>query len=193
MNAELFTDISQIKGLIKRADDKGITRNLINKFVELQKIRIPFYLTLDDFDEILHWKLRKQYRRQLKFRERNTDQNVQIITKAAFEIKHHNSDIETELKIKVLTALSGVEIPVASAILALCNPNLYSVIDVRNWRQIYSGVTQKTSYSIKEYNDYLKIIRELADKFSLTPQEIDVAIWQFDREINSTPSVKKSF
>ena len=133
-------------------------------------------------DLILKWKLRGQYHRQKTIRQRNTDNNIRQITLAAFNVVHENDDYETALKLKLLTVLSGVEIPVASAILTLCFPNLYSVIDIRNWRQLYAESSNKTSYTIKEYLNYLLEIRKLAAQFEVTPQEIDLAIWQFDDE-----------
>ncbi|MFI5196757.1 MAG: hypothetical protein ACHQD8_06685, partial [Chitinophagales bacterium] len=72
------------------------------------------------------------------------------------------------------------------AILTLCFPKYYAVIDVRNWRQIMDK-KPITTYSIKDYIEYLRKIKRLANKFEVTPQEIDLAIWQFDKE--NGPSV----
>jgi len=94
-------------------------------------------LTFDELECILRWKLISQFGRQKKIREKNTDNNVRIITKAAFAVSHTEKDFEIILKLKILTTLTGVEIPVASAILTICYPELYSVIDFRNWRQVY--------------------------------------------------------
>lgn len=93
---------------------------------------------------------------------------------------HINKNIETTLKLKTLTLLYGVEIPVASSILTLCYSENYSVIDFRNWREIFKSSIKKTYYSTKEYNEYLKRIKFLANKFKFTTQEIDMAIWQKD-------------
>lgn len=183
---QLFKDKTEVQELLKRSVDKEITKNLIFKFEILKQNRNPFYLNIDELDEILQWKLRGQYNRQQKIREINNDFNVTTITKAAFAIFHSDKDIETTLRLKILTTLTGVEIPVASAILTLCFPNLYSVIDFRNWRQIYNN-GKKTSYSTKEYINYLEIIKQLATEFDVTPQEIDIAIWQKDIEKNIDP------
>lgn len=180
---QLFKDKTEVQELLKRSVDKEITKNLISKFERLKENRNPFYLNLEELDDILHWKLRGQYSRQQKKREKNSDLNVTTITKAAFAVIHSDKDIETSLKLKLLSTLTGVEIPVASAILTLCYPNLYSVIDFRNWRQIYKTERQKTTYSTKEYIDYLKIIKQWAKEFDVTPQEIDIAIWQKDIEM----------
>jgi len=181
----LFKDKAEVQELLKRADDKELTKVLTSKFEKLKENRNPFYLNLEELKDILKWKLRGQYGRQQKKREINNDLNVIVITKAAFAVSHSDKEIETTLRLKILSSLTGVEIPVASAILTLCYPSLYSVIDFRNWRQIYKTEKQKTTYSTKEYIDYLKIIKQWAKEFDVTPQEIDIAIWQKDIELNN--------
>ena len=176
---KLFNSKEQVLDLIEKADPHKESEILILKFRELQKHRIPFFLTVDELEEIFKWKLRGQFHRQTAIRKRNSPQNVILLTQTAFAIEHKDEKYETELKIKILTALSGVEIPVASAILTLCFPSLYAVIDFKNWRQIY-GPDKKPSYTTKTYNDYLSTIRGYALEFDLTPQEIDMAIWQLD-------------
>lgn len=178
----LFENQEQIKELIQRADNEGETKRLTEKFKRLKKERNEFYLTLPELEEIFKWKLRSQYGRQTKQRSVNTNENIISITRTAFGIIHSDEDYETKLKLKLLTSIAGVEIPVASAILTLCYPQKYSVIDFRNWKQIYKSEQKKTNYTSKEYIEYLKIIRNLAKHFKMTPQEIDIAIWQKDRE-----------
>ena len=180
--SSLFQSANQVQDLIKRADDDQETKRLINKFKTLKETRVPFYLTIEDFDEILRWKLRQQYGRQSKYREQNKDHNVRAITQTAFAIQHSDKDYETELRLKLLITLSGVEVPVASAIMTLCYPDRYSVIDFRNWRQIYRGSIEKNYYTPKEYIKYLSIIKQIAANFNITPQEVDMAIWQYDIE-----------
>ena len=176
----LFKDKKQIEELINQADDKSETKNLTQQFDKLKQTRTPFYLTATELERILAWKLRTQFGRQIKIRLNNTEENIQLITKTAFLLTHKNKDIETALKLKSLTLLYGVEIPVASSILTLCYPKNYSVIDFRNWRQIFKPSTKKTYYTTNEYNDYLKRIKYLANKFNFTTQQIDMAIWQKD-------------
>ena len=176
----LFKDKIQIEKLINQADDKNETKSLIQQFERLKQNRTPFYLTAKELEQILNWKLRTQFGRQTKIRQNNTEENIQLITKTAFLLTHQNEEIETALKLKSLTLLYGVEIPVASSILTLCYPEKYSVIDFRNWRQIFNQKTKKSYYSTNEYNEYLKRIKYLAAKFNFTTQQIDIAIWQKD-------------
>jgi len=178
----LFKNKQQILSIIKKADDYTETQELILLFQKLKAKRKEFYITLDELDLILRWKLRDQYNRQKSIRLKNTNDIVVAITKTAFSINHTDKEFETALKLKLLSTLVGVEIPVASAILTICYPELYSVIDVRNWRQVFPKEPQKNYYSTKEYWEYLNIIRDMAKKFELTPQQIDLAIWQKDQD-----------
>lgn len=177
---KLFTERKQIEELINQADENNKTKELIKQIDNLKKMRTPFYLTANELEQILKWKLRTQYGRQTKIRMNNTDGNIVLITKTAFLLTHNDKDIETALKLKSLTLLYGVEIPVASSILTLCYPDNYSVVDFRNWRQIFNPNMKKTYYTTNEYNEYLKRIKYFANKFEFTTQQIDMAIWQKD-------------
>lgn len=180
----LFSSKDEIMSLLERADNKDATKRITFNMQKLKETRDPFYLQINELQDILEWKLRGQIGRQLTRRDANTSENIIIITKAAFSVTHKNIDIETDLRLRILTSLSGVAVPVASAILTLCFPSQYSVIDFRNWRQIYGTLPSKTTPSIKEYIDYLKIIKAMATEFKVTPQEIDIALWQRDIECN---------
>lgn len=179
-----FKDKSEIKDLVKRADNHTETQRLTTMFQQLKNEREEFYLEENELEEILKWKLRSQYGRQKAKRKVNTPKNINAITKVAFNISHNDNDIETALKLKLLSTLTGVEIPVASAILTLCYPQKYVVIDFRNWRQVYKSDKTKTTYTTADYIKYLKHIQEQAKKYGVTPQEFDIAIWQKDIESN---------
>ena len=146
----------------------------------LKQVRNPFYLDLNDFDRILRWKLRQQYARQKSLRSKNTEGIIKDITCLAFNISHEDEDYELEFRLRLLTTLRGVGIPVASAVLALCYPEQYAVIDFRGWRQIF-GV-EKRNFSINDYKRYLKEIKILAAELGWLPQEVDLAIWEYDRQ-----------
>jgi len=113
-------------------------------------------------------------------RSKNTEDIIRDITCLAFNISHEDEDYELELRLRLLTALRGVEIPVASAVLALCYPEQYAVIDFRVWRQIF-GV-EKRNFSINDYKRYLKEIKRLAAELGWLPQEVDLVIWEYDRQ-----------
>lgn len=73
--------------------------------------------------------------------------------------------------------------PVASAVLALVFPEKYAVIDVRVWRQIFGE--EKTTFTLADYQRYLPEVKRLASELGWTVQEVDLAIWDYDRVHNA--------
>lgn len=163
----------------KTSDDEE-TNRLKSDFAALRKERSLFYLTGDDLDKVLKWKLRGQYGRQFQRRKDNTDEIVKSVTELGLNICHDDKNYELELRLKILTALHGVEIPVASAILALVYPEEYAVIDRLNWCVLYDEA--KASFTINQYKKYLLDIKSLAEKLKWYPQEVDSAIWAYAEE-----------
>jgi len=137
------------------------------------------YLTLDEFDRVLQWKLRGQYGRHQERRKANTDDVIRVVTGAALSIEHPDKDYEIELRFGILGALRGVGVPVASAILALVFPERYAVIDFRGWRQVFGE--DKEQFSVSDYKRYLPRIQNLAQELGWPVQEVDLAIWEYDR------------
>jgi hypothetical protein len=45
------------------SDDYALTEQLKAHFAQMKQERYPMYLTLDEFDRVLRWKLRGQYGR----------------------------------------------------------------------------------------------------------------------------------
>jgi len=174
--------VSQIKDLISRADDYDETKRLINKIDGLKTAREPFYLDINELDDIFHWKLRGQYSRQKRNTQLNTDELVRDVTKYAFSISGSDESNVVKLMLKALIILHGVQIPVASAIMTLCYPEKYCVVDFRGWRQVYGKEKEHGNYTITEYLEYWTIIKCTANKYGVTPQELDMALWQYDIE-----------
>lgn len=177
-----FTCRNQILNLIERADDNFETKNLISYFSSLKSQRIPMFLDNIDIEKVFKWKLRSQFGRQKILRQSNTDEVIQKVTSLAFGIEHTDNDYEIELKLKILSSLRGVEIPVASAILTLVYPDKFAVIDFRVWKQLFK--VKKSSYTTKDYLKYYQKAKYLSEKYNLSLQQIDMAIWQYDKETN---------
>jgi hypothetical protein len=168
-----------IRHLRRSADDYDDAENLKAAFVKLRAERVQMFLTGQEFDEILHWKLRGQYGRQRALRTANTEEVIRTVTQAAFSVSHADADYLLELRVGILCVLKGVAVPVASAILALVFPDQYAVIDFRNWRQVFDD--RRTAFSISDYKRYMMEIRKLSRELSWPVQEVDLAIWEYDR------------
>jgi hypothetical protein len=79
----------------------------------------------------------------------------------------------------LLVALPGVGVPVASAVLALTDPERYCVIDFRGWRTVFDE--ERTAFSIRDYLRYRGEVARVAVNLGWPVQETDLAIWEYDR------------
>jgi thermostable 8-oxoguanine DNA glycosylase len=178
-----FKDKQEILDLVARAGNYKDTVALNEMMLRLKKERQELYLDETEFNAILKWKLRQQYGRQEAKRKANTPENIEATTKLCFNIPQLQDNVhDTRLRVHVLTALQGVGVPVASAILTFWKPETYAVIDFRNWRQLFEGPRAATTCSVKEYLAYLKVLQEMAAHHGVTMQQLDIAIWQKDIE-----------
>lgn len=159
---------------------KGLKRVI----AALRSERDPFYLRWEEAARIVHRKLDDQYARNRSRWERNLNAGdaVGTATKAAFAINSNDGDLEIVLRLGILTSLSGVAIPIASAFLALVGPEKYAVIDFRGWRQVFGGHPddRKTDFTVPQYRRYLTRVRQLAPQLGWQPEEVDLAIWAYD-------------
>jgi len=169
----------QIKPLLGSAIDVAETDSLKSRLTALRRSRSPFHLTAAEFEEILEWKLTHQIERQREYRRQNNDAVICSVTALALTITHSDPDYQLELRVSILCALRGVGVPVASAVLALCFPDEYAVIDFRNWRQLFE--TERNSFDISAYKRYMREVRRLSGELGRSVQEVDHAIWEFDR------------
>jgi thermostable 8-oxoguanine DNA glycosylase len=180
-----FKDKQEILDLVEKADNREDTLRLNARMQALKAERTAFYLTASEFDDILRWKLRQQYGRQEAKRKVNTPENIEATTMLCFNIPQLQDNVhDTRLRVHVLTALPGVGVPVASAILTFWKPDTYAVIDFRNWRQLFEGPRTATTYSVREYLTYLETLEALATKFQVSMQQLDIAIWKKDMDLN---------
>jgi len=169
----------QIAPLYKQAADYEETERLKAKLAQLRRERQPLYLTATELEEILQWKLGQQIGRRRRIRAANTDEVIRAVTGLALTIQHPDKEYELELRTNILCTLRGISVPVASAILALVFPEEYAVIDFRVWRQLFGK--QRTVFSIAAYKQYNRRIRSLAKELGWSMQEVDHAIWEYDR------------
>lgn len=170
---------TQLEGLRTTSDDYQRTERLKAQLAGSRAVRQPFYLTWQEFDDVLRWKLRGQYGRQFTSRLVNTDAVVRSVTSLGLTVSHEDQEYELELRMGVLCSLRGVAVPVASAVLALVYPNEYAVIDFRGWRQVFDE--DRRTFSISNYRRYMGQVRRLAQELHWPVQEVDLAIWEYDR------------
>lgn len=134
------------------------------------------YLNSQTYHTVLDWKLRRQRNRTERHREDNTDDLIRELTGTFWRVSHPNAEKEMEIKLKVLMAIPGTGLGVASAIFTLSTPENFAIIDFRNWRVLYNEV--KRTFTLTDYKKYLEDIRHLAVQLECDVQEVDYLLWK---------------
>lgn len=129
-------------------------------------------------EAIVEWKTRGRTTWQLS---PNTDSEIEEALTAATVAQSER------VAIGALMGLAGVNIPVASAIMAAIYPDRYTVIDFRAFHAL--GIS-KNSFSLSDYLDYLECCQRLVKVLEIRPSVdasslriLDRALWEWSKEI----------
>jgi thermostable 8-oxoguanine DNA glycosylase len=149
------------------------TIELLRQFKSLGK---QDFLTKAQLLEILTWKSPRPLKRYLA----NSEKDVKEITALAFSTK------DDKMKAHILTALTGVNLPAASAILMFYNPTKFPVIDIRVWQQLHKAKLVDTNpkgqgFKLQEWEKYLTVIRSLAKELKLTARQVEKRLFDLDK------------
>lgn len=149
-------------------------------------------ISVDELRKISQWKL--QGGRNDSHIERNSDHEVERRSRAALEA---SNDVEA---INELTELSGVGVPVASTVLTVADPSRYAIVDYRAFRGLAAAkprLVEPDEYTTlatflghfrryldapESYAFYVENVRELAEAEDLSPRQVDMALWAFDKK-----------
>ena len=130
------------------------------------------WLERDEFLKICLWKSR----RSKVLLRKNKEERVRSITRKAF------AEPDEAMKIKTLQKLSGVGLPMASAILSVTDPQKYPVIDIRTMQALKKmSLIEYKTITINSWLKYLDVIEELKKKFKKSAREIDKALFAYHR------------
>jgi hypothetical protein len=127
-------------------------------------------------DDLWYWSLEALATyvraRATAYLEKNSDSMIATVTRTALAapelIKH-----------RVLTILSGVGVPMASALLTIWNPDEFTVIDVRaisTWR---AAGHLRSGNDWPPYLEYVDLCRRLAADSAPDLRSLDRALWQW--------------
>ena len=85
-------------------------------------------------------------------------------------------------KLDLLTELSGVDVPLASAFLTFIQPSAYIVMSAMEWRVLHQSGELDDSYpdhpSAAAYRSYLDVCREIADRRDCDLWTVYTAMWR---------------
>jgi hypothetical protein len=143
----------------------------------LQPVQKRGYLTAGELYQVARL---KSPRRAEDVKD-NSDSEIEELTNSAFSI---SSPVAA---VAILTALWGVGIPTASAILAWTHPAKFGVIDQRAWGSLQSfkiiegNRRRKMWFSLVDWRLYHEKIIKIANKVSRTPQSVDLWLYHYDQ------------
>jgi hypothetical protein len=137
--------------------------------------------SFENLSAIFEWKTKGRGRSRLeknKCRKEEIEEILGIVVNAK----------SARAKVAVLTALDGVDVPVASAILTAIDPKTYTIIDYRALEALGSNTKNR---SINFYIEYLNKCRELAATYKMCLRDFDRALWQWSAENSKKKQQKK--
>jgi hypothetical protein len=133
--------------------------------------RAQGYLTRDDFCALCEWKSARPKMHCLK----NSENDIRAITAIAL------STSDEKLRMDALTALRGVEMRTASAILHFCAKDRYPILDVNALWSV--GFDQPPRwYGFNLWWSYTEYCRRLADTAAVSMRILDRALWQYSND-----------
>jgi hypothetical protein len=135
---------------------------------ELRAARGRGYLTPSELTAVCYWKSP----RAIRHVQANSRNAVRSATCVALGTRSE------ETRLKALTGLRGVSIPMASAILTLLYPHRYGVVDIRVWQLLHRLGAVKTNaagigFSSRNWHQFLAIIRHLATKLQIKARDVE--------------------
>ena len=84
-------------------------------------------------------------------------------------------------KIETLLQIRGIGAPIASAILTVCYPDEFTVLDDRVWRTLkqarVDGLPDYSPSSPEDYIRYCQVCRRLAAERGMSLRDLDRALW----------------
>ena len=114
--------------------------------------------------------------------ERNTPAEIRRASTAALAARSERERIEQ------LTALPGVSVATASAILTLIDPRRYGVLDIRCWQLLFSirsvaGNPKGRAFTVAQWEQYLKRLRGHALALGVSARAIEYTLFHCHRKL----------
>jgi hypothetical protein len=137
------------------------------------------YLDKPHFVKIARWKSARPLSRY----KANDGALVRQVSALAFAARRD------DLRLRILTLLNGVGVPVASTILHFAFANRYPIMDVRAvttltrlglWTCPDPAQPGFTGFSVEDWQVYSDLMRDHARRLDVTLRELDKALWKSD-------------
>ncbi len=164
----------------------GLDRDQLNECLELYDIETYLFDqvskrfeddgTLEPFDffAIVVWKSNRAKTKVKKGLEKAGKSVSELMT----EVSQADS---LKDKVEILWDIEGIGLSIASAILTVCYPEEFTVLDYRAWEVLTEaavhGLPTRSSWHPEDYLQYCEVCRRLADQMNLSLRDLDRAVW----------------
>ncbi len=115
---------------------------------------------------------------------RNSPARIRKVSRAALGTRSERRRIE------LLTSLSGVSVPIASAILTLIDPRRYGVLDIRVWQLLFAlrAVGSKPGgrgFTARDWLHYLAELRDQARRLGVSARAVEYTLFHCHRRLQA--------
>jgi hypothetical protein len=167
---------ASLESLVRRHLDTGEDAGTAALMRSLRAARRRGYLTRAEFEAACRWKSP----RGIHHVRANSHHAVRAATGAALRTRSERRRLEA------LTALHGVSVPTASALLTLIHPRRYGVIDIRVWQLLHRVGTVATNadgagFGFEDWRCFLEVIRDLAARLGVTARDVERTLFNVHR------------
>ena len=140
---------------------------------DLRGVRRRGYLTRAEFRAMCRW---KSPRARLLW-EANSAARIRAVSRAVLATRDERRRME------LLTALTGVGVPMASAILTLIDPRRYGVLDIRAWQVLFAirsvaANRRGQGFTIPHWLDFLGALRQHARRLGVSARMVEYTLFQ---------------
>ena len=159
-----------------RPEDPG-TAALIAR---LRRVRRAGEFGRRDFLTMCRW---KSPRALLHYR-RHSPATVRRVSRAVLATR------DEARRMMLLTALKGVSVPTASAILTLLEPRRYGVLDIRVWQLLHTvgavrSRPQGRGFGVPQWLEFLTLIRAEARALGLTARAVEWMLFGYHQSVQT--------
>jgi len=143
---------------------------------ELAGVRARGAFTRAEFRQMCRW---KSPRAQHLWRT-NSAARIATVSRAVLATRSERRRME------LLTALPGVGVPIASAILTLIDPRRYGVLDIRAWQLLFASRSvadnaRGQGFTIAQWERYLATLRAHARRLGVSARTVEYTLFEVHR------------
>ncbi|HET7340048.1 MAG TPA: hypothetical protein VFL90_01195 [Methylomirabilota bacterium] len=144
---------------------------------DLSGVRRRGGFTRGQFVRMCRWKSPRARR----LWEANSAAKIRAVSRAALATRDERRRMER------LTALSGVGVPMASAILTLIDPRRYGVLDIRAWQILFAirsviANRRGQGFTIAQWLEFLAALRHHARRLGVSARRVELTLFMAHRK-----------